>query len=502
MIDYQKIEFKCELNLFKLHDVEEDKNPYSWIKFYGSNLRNLVNSIINEILNKNKISKAELAVIISKKLGCSTSHIKSIVFVDEWFPIPFLNALIDLWKDTSNIEEYKNLRTKIQNSIEEVTCLRDYLGPFKACKNIDETLCKIIGAHLADGTMVLSLKFWSKCLDKLESFKNEFISNFSTVDKPEIRESTFKGRTFYFEIWPSVDLYNQIKCFISSSDFIKSSSIRVLRSYQFSIRDEYKNSLDSFSNWMQQVFGLKLKVIKTRTEDSWNISFKNKIFFRYLNKVFGIPFGNKTKTVDVPKLIKKLGFTYRKALCIGLFTFDGSMELAGHVELNLTNHKLIDFVCKVLQEDNLLFLKGERGGHYYCKSNRLYANLKDSDRWISYFETGTEKWLRATESSYGFKHSVQNKNDALKCFNLAYGKYTNLIEIIKTTENLNEFEMKDICTKMKISKMMACTYIRILKNSNIINLQFKGSEYGGPKRIYNYNPNVNEWLVPKRTNGV
>lgn len=490
-MDYDKIGFRCEIDLFKLHDSDEDANPFSWIKFRGSKLRNLVDNIIDDIVNKNKISKTKLAKIISKKLGCSTSHIKSIVFVDGWFPIPFLNALIDLRKD-------KNLKMKIQNSIEEITFLRDCLGPFRACKNINETLCKIIGAHLADGTMVLSLKFWSKDFSKLKSFRDNFVNNFSMKDRPKIRESNLKGRVFYFEIWPSVNLYDRIKYFMNNNDFIKSKLIRTLRSYQFSIRDEYKNSLESFSDWMQQVFDLNLKVKKTRTENSWNIGFKNKIFFRYLNKILEIPFGNKTKTVDVPNQIKKSPFSKRKALCIGIFTFDGSMHLAGHVELNLTNYRLVNFVCSTLQEDNLIFLKGEKNEHYYCKSNRLYANLKDANKWISYFESGTEKWIRANECVYGFKGSTQSKNEALLSFNLAYGKYTLLIDAIKAAETLNVFELGDFCSRMKISKMMACTYTRILKNANIVNLQFKGSKIGGPKRVYHYNPNISNWLVPKR----
>ncbi len=138
------------LDLFKLHD--EKDLPKGFVVAKGKNFKEEIERMIHEI-EKLGITKTRLVKHIMNKLGISIVTAERLIYSErkceyikrEWFPIAFIEEITRL---SGNDNYYK-----IQDKIEYIRIGNSASKPLKPAIYLTETLCKIAGAHAADGTL-------------------------------------------------------------------------------------------------------------------------------------------------------------------------------------------------------------------------------------------------------------------------------------------------------------------------------------------------------------
>lgn len=147
-----------ELDLFKLHDEEEDKRPLSWICVSGKDFSTEVQKLLNDLYLQFK--RKELDLILVSQLGVSKITATRLRRKSrEWYPLVFLQTILDIWKKSLNRtdEELRKVKEKLLSKIELIKCNNGFSKPLKAVKKLTIELCKITGAYAADGTLHNSL---------------------------------------------------------------------------------------------------------------------------------------------------------------------------------------------------------------------------------------------------------------------------------------------------------------------------------------------------------
>ena len=180
----QKIK-NTEFDLFKLYVIDEDIGPRSYIKVYGKNLFSQINVIINDVLNKNdKITY--LSKRIARSLNCHTDTIlKALIGKSSgnWISLPIILELLNEWKIKCNKNDYdvEEIKQLLQIHFEKLSCGSKKEHEVKAVRNLDETLAKIAGAHMADGHL-LKEKTLGGCSYKI-MIVDEYRSNLYAFSK-------------------------------------------------------------------------------------------------------------------------------------------------------------------------------------------------------------------------------------------------------------------------------------------------------------------------------
>jgi len=134
------------INLFELHDITKDDKPKKWICAKGKYLHLEIKRIL-DCLVKQGISKTHLVKYLIKKLKISKPTSQRLVYLRKgWLPLIYIKELLVL----SNKE---NEWVKVQEKIEFLKANQPPLKIVKAVKELNVPLCKIGGAHAADGTV-------------------------------------------------------------------------------------------------------------------------------------------------------------------------------------------------------------------------------------------------------------------------------------------------------------------------------------------------------------
>ena len=128
-----------KIDLFKLHDSKD--TPKNWILCKGKDLK----PGLRLLIEKTASSKKELVKHLMKKYTMSASTAERLVYLKrEWYPLIFIKELVELTGDS---------RYKIQEKIELLKSSRPPVVEYKAVKELTINICKIAGAHAADGTL-------------------------------------------------------------------------------------------------------------------------------------------------------------------------------------------------------------------------------------------------------------------------------------------------------------------------------------------------------------
>jgi len=136
-----------KFDLLELHDSSLDDKPKKWICANGKNLSDEIRVLISTSTKLHKISRAELSRIFAKKLNVSVITTERLVYQRrEWVPLIFIKELLKL----ANKEKEK---FQIIDKIEFLKASQPPLKIVKASKELTVNLCKIAGAHAADGTV-------------------------------------------------------------------------------------------------------------------------------------------------------------------------------------------------------------------------------------------------------------------------------------------------------------------------------------------------------------
>jgi len=154
--------FLQRFDLFQLHSWKEDKKPRSWIRFEGKNLCRILREIINEILAKKGQTKRKFSITLAALLNYKSysrlnSYIYNLFNQDIPLPIPVIMKTLDIYRNVCNLNDEKidNTKQKILENIEYLSMNVGGGNRTKSVKELTISLAKIIGAHLADGNLLI-----------------------------------------------------------------------------------------------------------------------------------------------------------------------------------------------------------------------------------------------------------------------------------------------------------------------------------------------------------
>jgi len=334
---------------------------------------------------KKTISKFGLSKILASRLGCSYDIIWRSFSNKDYIPIPLILELLREWrKKTNKVDsDVKRVLDEINQAAEFLKLNNPISQPVKAIKNLDITLCKIMGAFAADGNLYLQIKAASFDNKKIKEIANDILN------ENDIKYKVFFDRTrrCYFFRTSDQGIIEKIK----SKRFPR--NIWVSFSYKVTLREQYRESVEIFSGWIESTFGIKLKARKSKGENEWFIVFTNKIIGRYLKNMFGFPAGKKARTVDEPLIIKKGDYECRKAFALGVMTFDGSVSLESRLRLMVKSKRLRDSIADIFAKEfgksNLIIGLTKREEYYVQTRKNLPIK-----RMMEFIDAGTKKYKR------------------------------------------------------------------------------------------------------------
>jgi len=134
------------LDLFLLHDDILDDNPRKCIVASGKFLKDEVNKHIENLITKGW-TRRKLTFYFMEKLGFSESVCDPLVYLrKEFYHLIFLRELLKL---NNKYEQ----RFEFQSKIEKLKACQPPLRIYNAITVLTPELCKIAGAHAADGTI-------------------------------------------------------------------------------------------------------------------------------------------------------------------------------------------------------------------------------------------------------------------------------------------------------------------------------------------------------------
>lgn len=351
-----------EFDLLKLHQPI-DLGAKSWVCGSGKNLRSY---ILGSVKSSN-ISFKKLIKDAAEEFNCSEGPFADVFYSGkEWVPLPLINYFVER-KILNKKEVLKRIELLKMNTAKP--------KPVIAVKNLTLTLCKIAGAHAADGNLYVRIGFDSKNKKTLEKILN-------SKQKQKIyriKRGEYRYRTDY------KDALNILKKKIPKN-------IKIWQDYALDLTDGYRNAVEAYSRWVKETFGITLIVRKYGSEkNAWRINFSNKIIARYFIHFLTFPIGEKTTIVAEPPVIKNSNQNYRKAFLMGVLLFDGGVAKSqgGIISLVSKSKNLIESANDILKHDGIF-----PRIYYYKKMDRwhLTFNKAQSKEGIELFERGTEKY--------------------------------------------------------------------------------------------------------------
>lgn len=116
--------------------------------------------------------------------------------------------------------------------------------------------------------------------------------------------------------------------------------------------------IKKIENLTKNLFNIKPQIYKITDKRPnrkirYSLQINNSAIHNLFNKVIGIPKGNKSSIVRIPKLIKKSSINYKKALLIGLFATDGGKRYWTQIGLSTASKVLREDISHILDEINL-----------------------------------------------------------------------------------------------------------------------------------------------------
>ena len=224
----------------------------------------------------------------------------------------------------------------------------------------------------------------------------------------------------------------------------------------------------TFSNWINNVFGVKYKVFKSPYK-SWRIEVYSKIIVRYLTEFLGFPVGNKSRTIKMPHIIKEKSLRYRIAYAKGVMMFDGSVTLAKLVVLETTSKELIMEINEIVNKTGITTKLVSYKKDYTW---RILSTVSES--WLKFFEEKTLKYnklkLLLGDYDFGILTNKEKCNILCQIFSENNASIINFCKVISAIKELNDFTYIELSRKLKIAKNTLCSYLFLLKKYEIISI--------------------------------
>ncbi len=393
----KKFDNKFRLDLFRLHD-SKDK---SLIVAKGKDLK----IELKRLIEKTDFSNTALVKHLMKKFNISITTAERLVYLKkEWYSLIFIRELVDLTK-TSKYE--------VQDKIESLKSSKPPVVEYKAIKELTIDLCKIVGAHAADGTLndsyisitdghknnILALINWFSEFDYspklIKISKNEYgirvhsriISRYLTkffdfpsgckqytVKEPEIvKNSQLRFRKAFaigaltFEA--GIGMKHQIEFCVSSKAF-RDSIVEILNELNIPHKSMKNNSLSYWRFWSNTITKEEtskwIELFEPNTEKWFKLndyvhgyagkvnSFEEAV--QILNSTYPKQSSSKVTLKDVLLALKELKQTYRYELADYLAKKNNLKSYGGKWAHSLRHY------LDILKAANIILIEKKRFG--------------------------------------------------------------------------------------------------------------------------------------------
>lgn len=297
-----------------------------------------MDKLITQVCNSKKITRHKLVNILSRKFKCSEGPFNEIIFGNKiWIPLRFINELLLLLNASE--KEKDKIKNEINKRIELLKVNAPKSKPVKNIRSLNEALCKIAGAIVADGNFTHRVCVDARSLDELIDVINKLKCILPNQKFSIKRTSTNKFRVVFTIAPETKDVFKILK---------NSESIIVWNKPQINITDQDLNALRLLKNNLTKCFGIDVKIRRVNGKNAWKISFENKVIMRFFTKFLKIPIGDKTNCACEPEIIRKSDIKFRMAFVKGVMTFDGSVNKVDATELLVKSKTLRDNVEEIV----------------------------------------------------------------------------------------------------------------------------------------------------------
>src|SRR5439155_13885058 len=242
--------------------------------------------------------------------------------------------------------------------------------------------------------------------------------------------------------------------------------------YLIELSDFYETNVKLFCHWLQKVFGIKANYKRHRSGNYFETRFKNKIVFRYLSRILGIPIGKKSKFIKMPEIIKNSGLNYKKAFVTAALLFDGGVIFkSGYYQFSSKSLSLIKDVENVLIECGI---KPDHVDRLPDKNEvyRLLIRNKDKLKKVltNFLPPNSTKYSQLNLHINGFEE-VKDLNEVMKTLNELYprfGKSLIFSDIINLISDGELFVADDLVKKLGKSKQVIKKSLNKLEKWNVL----------------------------------
>lgn len=361
-----------DFNLLLLHRPT-DIHPRTWIGLKGPETKIIFKNLEEGVLKNQGWCREKLSKEIAKRLNCAHTTIKwGLQGKREFYPIPIVLELLKFSKDK------KKFLKKFKKNIEYLKVNSASAKPIKAVYDLNETLAKILGAFMADGSLSVQVLIATPRLEDLEKSKRKLTKSkihYSMGNSPSRNQH-------YISIQVNK---NNFKLLESA---ILSCHLPIQTHYNIQLSDEYKDNVEVFAKWIKKEFDINPNSFK-RERNAWRVIFSNKILARYLMCFFEVKPGPKAYYAFESNVIKKSNLKIRKAFAKGVLMFDGCVTKRRNIVWSTKSQKLHNSIKEIWEKDKIDF-----GARIDQRGDKiLYTTAKNKkEKILEYFEENTQKW--------------------------------------------------------------------------------------------------------------
>ncbi len=436
-------------NLFNLLSIHSptDRHPRTWVAVQGGKITILMKELEKDVLKNKKLSRESLSRELAQKLKCSHGVIKRVLQgKSKFYPIPIIFELI------RNSKKRNYFLDRIGNNIAFLKINSASAKPVRAVRTLTNTIAKIVGAFMADGSLSAQKIFATSIKKDINEMKEK-------IEQLKLKSSfgySKARRQYYISLQITSENIEVIK------KLHNLTNLRVQAHYNIELTDEYKDNVEAFNEWMKETFAV-LPTNFGKRGNAWRTIFSNKIIAKYLMYFFEAVPGFKTYTAYEPSRIRKAPIEFRKSFARGVLMFDGCVTKGGKITFSSKSQKLASAIKEIWAEDNIahgILKKNKRDEWIVATTSKNKLN-----QLLDYFEPNTQK----RKLLYWISGNNRIKPIVKETLTLSTKKVLLLLRKIKSCDvHFLEEHFKKGYTSIRY-------HLNILKNQNKISISTKPS---------------------------